>query len=546
MRNDWLGKGKNTCVCLINILSVGIFGFVSYVLVFDTFREFKTSIFDGMFRGRYLASDMIPNIFIIIFALLAGIGLRAMFRNRAGGGMEYNKWLIVAAVILFVIQGFIAVHIYHYGWTDIVTIRKTADAYANGVKEEMFYSWYLPQAPNQIYCYALFIFAYKAADFLGIGDGYVCMIFLNIILSNLSCVYASKLVYRFSGKTELAKGTFVLASCVIGTSPWIVFPYTDMLSVLIPVLSLYVYMRVREKPIPGIVKWILISALPVLFYGLKPTNFIIFIAMAAAELLLSRKDNIYKVISIVIGAGLVLAASETINITLEKVVGYRANEDIERDIKWYFLLGSNYDSIGSWNCEDNDLHSFTLETKKEKDKTVPQVIRDRYKEMGISGTLRHWMNKTQLFYNDGTFSWGFNGIASEYPQDDSKITTFMRNLMWVDGEYSMSKQRAEGRQYGAYYRYFVIYQQIVWMVVYTYLGILILLGDCKDKTIFVLKILWIGLFLFSMLFETNARLLLSYLPLFCCMSVMGWQIAAERIKRPVLAGETGRMLVIRR
>lgn len=522
----------------INIVCIICFLFTFYVVMFDDFKQFKI-LFNGIYNNRYLASDMISNLFIAMMAILLGIAVGCCIKfkkNRIKTSatdvteQKFKYWIIMAMIILLAAQIFVAIHIYHYGWSDVSIVRGAAQLYVNGVKGDFFYQHYLPQAPNQIYYYAIVVLVYSLSNLLGIENGYLSLIAINIMLANLACVFAAKTIYRLSYKVKLSKITFILCALLVGLSPWIVFPYTDMLSILIPVLSYYIYLCLRDKTMPELLRWIAICILPLLSYQLKATNVVVLIAVILTEIFVRKAFSVRQMVAIIVAIAVIFPASKVLTAAIQNSVEYQADSNIERDIKWYFLLGSNYENMGVYNFDDENLYDIQLLTKEEKDAVIPGVIVNRYKEMGLSGILRHWANKSHLFYDDGTFSWGFNGGILEYPDDTSFITVFMRNLMWPDGEYSLSQISEENDSYGIYYRYFVIYQQIVWMVIYVYMGIFILFGNKKDCSCVILKLIWAGTFLFSMLFETNARLLLSYLPLFCCMAVLGYQWMIERVR----------------
>lgn len=141
--------------------------------------------------------------------------------------------------------------------------------------------------------------------------------------------------------------------------------------------------------------------------------------------------------------------------------------------------------------------------------------------MGGQSLIQHWIDKCHMFYDDGTFCWGYNGMIESFREMDSPEATFFRNLMWPDGKYGMTQSMEGNVYYGEQYRYFVVYQQILWMSIFAMMGVGIIFGDKNSKQVMILKLVWTGIFLFSMLFETNARLLINYLPIFCVMAGLG-------------------------
>lgn len=515
-------KLQDICINIINIICIVSYLFVFYAVMFTKFDSLQT-IYGGLWNGNYTASDMIANgIIVIITIFLCLVGSFIYVKTGKREKMNYKKWLFIATIVLLFVQLFVAYQIYHYGWADVQLIREAAYCFANGEKQEWFYSWYLPQCPNQIYLYFIYIVAFRIANCVGIGNGYLYLILLNIVMANLACYFSAKVVYKLTNKSALAKVVYVMAALLIGLSPWIVFPYTDMLSVLVPILAYYIYLEIREREMPTIVKWLMIGCLPIMLYPLKATNIILLIAIIITEVFVFKHINMKSMLWAVVGLGCVFSLSTVMGSYIERYVGYEPNEDLERDIKWYALLGSNYEIIGNWNFEDADLYDYALDTKEKKDRVVPEIIKYRYKNMwGGQSLIQHWIDKCHMFYDDGTFCWGYNGMIESFREMDSPEATFFRNLMWPDGKYGMTQSMEGNVYYGEQYRYFVVYQQILWMSIFAMMGVGIIFGDKNSKQVMILKLVWTGIFLFSMLFETNARLLINYLPIFCVMAGLG-------------------------
>lgn len=150
-------------------------------------------------------------------------------------------------------------------------------------------------------------------------------------------------------------------------------------------------------------------------------------------------------------------------------------------------------------------------------------------ERGLRGTLNFWLRKQVMNFNDGTFSWYQEGYfqAWEYPElTDSSFMEPLRNFFWQDG---------------SNYIWFTTVSQGLW--IFVLLGILaeavLLLVNAiagfrkygmsvREESSELLNIsvtmivIFIGMFLFVMLFEARARYLYNMIPVFSTMAVLGW------------------------
>ena len=132
-------------------------------------------------------------------------------------------------------------------------------------------------------------------------------------------------------------------------------------------------------------------------------------------------------------------------------------------------------------------------------------------------------------FNDGTFSWYQEGYfqAWEYPEiSDSSFTEPLRNFYWLDG---------------SNYIWFTTVSQGLW--IFVLLGILAQAVLLLVKAIAGLRksdvsveenssdllsvsvtmiVIFIGMFLFVMLFEARARYLYNTIPVFSVMAVFGY------------------------
>ena len=156
-------------------------------------------------------------------------------------------------------------------------------------------------------------------------------------------------------------------------------------------------------------------------------------------------------------------------------------------------------------------------------------IRKRIDDRGIWGTIRFWLRKQVMNFNDGTFSWYQEGYfqAWEYPLNiDSSWKEPLRAFYWQDC---------------SNYIWFTTISQGLWLFVL--LGVITEAGmllwtavstirrpkyrteeNLSDRLCLstVMIVTFIGMFLFVMLFEARARYLYNTIPVFSVMAVFGY------------------------
>lgn len=209
---------------------------------------------------------------------------------------------------------------------------------------------------------------------------------------------------------------------------------------------------------------------------------------------------------------------------------YGYNPELEIGWSNYMYNGLNEDTTGACSGEGLEIvRSFAGSDKASRMQYELAGIRRRMQDRGFIGTLRFWLRKQVMNFNDGTFSWYQEGYfqAWEYPElTDSSFMEPLRNFFWQDG---------------SNYIWFTTVSQGLW--IFVLLGILAQAVLLLVKAIAGLRksdvsveenssdllsvsvtmiVIFIGMFLFVMLFEARARYLYNMIPVFSTMAVLGW------------------------
>ena len=146
-------------------------------------------------------------------------------------------------------------------------------------------------------------------------------------------------------------------------------------------------------------------------------------------------------------------------------------------------------------------------TKERKEENIV-VIKERLKEYGIVGLLKHQIKKTLVTYNDGTFAWSQEGnFYWRVNEEKSKIERFFRNIYYETGSnHSIFKYIVQG----------------AWLTILVMqsLNTFIKRKD-MDNNVRVILLSLIGLFIFESIFEARARYLYTYVPIFIISGMIG-------------------------
>lgn len=504
--NKILGLLENT----IHGLACFSVSLILFVILF-TKIQLKTKEFD--LSSRIFITDKIPNWLwcILLLALCIVISKMPQREKRLS-----NKTLLAIQLCIFVGQIFIMSHIYFVAGNDLHNILMGADLLVHGQYDLFYNTQYYQQCPNNLMLYAFIILATYLADILRINT-YVLLIGCNILLSNIAVLLIQLCLRILEINRKFVLISYIISIVLIAFSPWNIVPYTDMLSIVFPILSYYIYLRIREKDVNLILKSLIISIIPVVLCQFKVLNLIVFLAIGLTEIIVGERNKISAILKSLMGVSLSIAISMAVNLGVNVITQYTPDSDKALSIEWYLLLGTNKEAYGQWNYEDFNL-AVTPKTRDERQKVVYSEITNRIKTYGVCEWIKHFSNKIHMFYNDGTFGWGVSGGLVEYmPNSNSRVTQLMRQIFYPNENYNIA---CSITGYGRYYMGYAMVCQCVW--IWTVCGIFCFIWK-KSHNIYhiVLEITFLGVFAFTMLFEVSSRLLISYLPVFVVIMAKG-------------------------
>lgn len=398
------------------------------------------------------------------------------------------------------------------GW-DVSCVVGTAYELHKGIPigDADYYSLCPNNVPITFVLYKLFSLADSIKGFPYVNDflWVIVICALVSIAGYLTCITVKKISKSFS----VTIITFILYVGCVGFTPWKTVPYTDMFSILFPILciNLYVFGYYSERKWKKYVLWFLIFSIGFIGTLIKPTVFIVPIAIALSEVIQGAfhwsekwKELLIKIALIVVA----LIMYSGIKSFVYKDVGYEQNKEIQLTAMHYLMMGLNEDSTGSFAAGDVAISGNVPLLEDRTDKQI-EVIRERLEEKGFGGYLNFLLRKMVMTFNDGTFGWGREGVYTNnvYPvYSDGAYVHFVQKVFVPELEYSS---------------YFNTYSQTIWLLIIFCIPGFCLMEKQKKEVCLSILVSVVGVIFYLMLFEARARYLICFLPILILMSGMG-------------------------
>ena len=139
---------------------------------------------------------------------------------------------------------------------------------------------YFSVYPNNLFLAGIFSMIGKIVVHFNIEKLYEVLIYIGIILIDLSGIIMLKTIDNISNKKALKFIGAVLFIVFIGLSPWFLVPYSDTYSLIFPISVLYNYTKKQKRWY----NYLCIGLFSYAGYLIKPTGIIILIAIAIIEI----------------------------------------------------------------------------------------------------------------------------------------------------------------------------------------------------------------------------------------------------------------------
>lgn len=488
---------KNSQLCnhliLANITDVFLFGFIPILLVIINLKNLISNTswlnFNEKTQFKFL---------VLVFPIIILISIFVKkFSERNGHDSKHVT--IVVFVIVILIQLFMVIQLStEVGW-DCGAVINAAFGRDTAASSE-----YLSIYPNNAfltYVYRIWFSLLGAKE----ANRYLLANILNIVAMNISAVFLYHIANEFFGKKE-ACVTMYYFLLLIGISPWLVIPYSDITSMPF-VLGLFViYIRLEGKgewSVLDYAKYSVVIGLT-LFAGLKikPTVIVVFVAILIFSVAKKKKNQL-----IILSLSLVIffVCNFGFGLFWQHQHDFKINDSKAVPFTHYLMLGVN-DNMGCYTEEDLGI-TQSGNTQQDKIEINVHEIKKRLVEMGVAGYAENQWGKICQIHSEGNFFWGGEG-GMNFMNFDLTRNEEIRNIFYING----SKFEI--------YKYLV---QGVWMSLLFMIGLNVLSfwteEERNDKGIIFLSIF--GIIMFNLLFESRSRYLITYLPFYCMAAVRG-------------------------
>ncbi|MEE1199415.1 MAG: hypothetical protein U0L09_02075 [Christensenellales bacterium] len=343
----------------------------------------------------------------------------------------------------------------------------------------------------------------------------MALVVVNCVMLSYGCYCVFRILRGFVGDGYALAG-YLICVLLVGLSPWMVVPYTDVWGLCFPVLTLRVYLRNPKSPGGVVWKWGGIILLSCWGYWIKPTTLIVYLAILIWELGrgLNRK-GLLRLAGIVVATVLVFTAVSGCVEYAARVCGLEKNE--EQIFGWphFLMMGMNRSSQGTYSHGDQ-AYSGQYTTAESRQQANLRAVAERLGQMGPLGLAKHWTRKALNTYNDGMFYWGGEGFFyHSIPEAPNGFAApLLRDLFYSDGTFHSLLASA---------------MHMLWLTVLFFAGILSLFKVHRTlrTPVAVMQLSLSGLFVYLMLFEARARYLFIFVPFFIMLAVIGMHAAVK-------------------
>lgn len=461
----------------------------------------------------------ISNIKMLGFVLLCLIITIICFKVISfpmGTVSNLERKIICLSMLVGIVQIYISYNYYFLTGWDVDAVYQTALEMVNNTwgisKTTSEYSRYFSIYPNNIELLGIFVVCLKVNQYLGVLDtsnGIMMFVIINssIMVATEYCLFS---VLKSIWNEKWAMLGWMIFIAYIGLSPWVTIPYSDSVGLIFPILELKLFLEIKK----GKRKWLyslLLGIITGVGYLLKPQTSIMFIAVLMWEFLklLFEKQKIDFNKKLFIGMVVLCAIGLKGTSYIPNIICNSLNITLDVNKKFgmthFIMMGMNPDTEGVYSLNDCE-YSASFQNEKERKKAEINTIKKRLNNYGIKGYTELLNKKLLTTYGDGTFAWGIEGgfWKEILPQKNNGVSEITRKIYYETGEH---------------YNKFMIYMQFFWIMI-LFLQCFSCGRNNKDE-IYIVYLSMIGLLSFELLFESRARYLYTFSPVFILLAVGG-------------------------
>lgn len=454
--------------------------------------------------NRTRGNDILYFVIAVVLSFALFMLLKNVWKAKQYNTKKLYIFMLAASIVMYGVQLIILKCIwFETGW-DVTcvyydAVHRAEEGILLGSHE------YFTVHPNNLMITFVFAVVCKMLHLVGISRYYLVLCCLGALLINVAGYLVFQIVFRLTDSIRTAVIAWLVYMVFIGLGPWMCVPYTDVYAIVFPIAIFYLYLCRPKKKVLEVCKWLLIGFLTVFGYFIKPTVSIMTIAIVILIILktITEKEKKRYILSI----GLIVAGclcGVLFNAYAKHYMGFIEDEDMALPIAHYLMLGENDETYGVFDGGDRNL-TLSFPTKEEKVANGLKVAKERFTARGVLGNLRFFTIKNMVNYDNGTFSWAYEGeFFKDVSAREDTLSVFLRDIYYPEGKY---------------HKIYSAFCQGIWMLIL--LGCIGLLIEKDWKKYLVPMLAVLGLTLFLLIFESRARYLYLYTPVYVVLGSIG-------------------------
>lgn len=355
---------------------------------------------------------------------------------------------------------------------------------------------------------------YKAAYMLGIERFVAVGIILNVIMIDIAIILMFYICDRIFGTAK----AFLALLVAILTTPFYTYApiyYTDTLSMVFPVLILYLFILSKEIT-ERWKKYILYAVIGVIGAGGGQIKLTVIFMLIAITLQLFLEEKIKEYLpKIIIMVVTFFIATQIFYVMVDshKMFDFKVSEKSPIPYTHWVMMGMK--GHGGWDYDDY-LLTYSYSTREERTKANLEEIKNRLDNYGRGGYFKFLTIKASWTWGDGTY------------YSPSKLKRQPIN----NGIY-----QEIFLQKGKYFKYYAYFSQVVHIAILFLILVSafcnIIIKNCSYTNI--LRIVVFGLMAFLLMWETRSRYIVNYIPIFILIAMEGIQLLQRSLKQEKLA-----------
>jgi hypothetical protein len=500
----------------------------------------------AMYAGLCPSQNKFKLFVLTVPLVISAMALAGLLILVAGRKVQNSKIRSNSLIIVLIFIGTLAVQyiIGHslqstgYTW-DSQEIFNQASKFATHGTIDTGYVKYLLDNPNNIALLAALGGLFKACMHFGIHDFMTVAVNLNVLLLWLAQVLTYLVAKMLYGK-RIALISILFSFVFINLTMYVQIPYTDSLTIIFPILLLYLSLRiVKAKRLSiriGLAA--IIGAITLMGYLIKPTVLIALVALlvtGAVWLISAINRKNWKSLSALV-ASCTLAGFAVISgsyVLYHKAVDrlqilpypIARSNDVSKPPIHFAAIGitthtfSNKVEYGGFDPVQNVVISSLPTEQAKKDYSV-KIIHQRLHDYGFWGYFNFLKHKANWILSDATFyAYGEGTNDKVVFAHHDLLSRAVRHFMFV---------------YGGQFILFADILQVFWLALLILIGvqfIILILNKSSRVYIFALtpRLMIAGILLFLLLFEGRSRYIFLYVPIFiiCAMYTLHWFVEQD-------------------